>query len=394
MVRLGNCFTIIRNGASIKQIDGASGLPITRIETISKCEINRDKFGYANICDEEKYKDYFLHDDDILMSHINSEKHLGKCALYHKEKDEKIIHGMNLLMLRANKTVISPQYAVYYFETPFFKQQIVNITKKSVNQASFTVTALKEIEIPLLSYEKQNKIVKILDKLNEIINKRQQQLKKLDEFVKSRFIEMFGDPITNSYNLPIVPLGELSELITKGASPSWQGFSYTDDRTQTLFITSENVREGYIDLSFPKYIEDGFNDKQKRSVIHKGDFLINIVGASIGRAAQFNFDCKANMNQAAALVRINDKRIKDNYLLIYLNSEKAQRMYDLMKSDTGRANLSLKDISDLSILLPPIAQQEKFEKFFMQIDKSKLEIQKSLDKLEILKKSLMQQYFD
>ena len=182
---------------------------------------------------------------------------------------------------------------------------------------------------------------------------------------------MFGDPVTNSYNLPIVSLGELSELITKGASPSWQGFSYIDDRTQTLFITSENVREGYIDLSFPKYIEDGFNDKQKRSVIHKGDFLINIVGASIGRAAQFNFDCKANMNQAAALVRINDKRIKDNYLLIYLNSEKAQRMYDLMKSDTGRANLSLKDISDLSILLPPIAQQEKFEKFFTLTNKSK-----------------------
>lgn len=254
-------------------------------------------------------------------------------------------------------------------------------------------TQFSNIQICLPLIEKQNKIVAILDMINEIINKRQQQLKKLDELVKSRFIEMFGDPVTNSYNLPIVSLGELSELITKGASPSWQGFSYIDDRTQTLFITSENVREGYIDLSFPKYIEDGFNDKQKRSVIHKGDFLINIVGASIGRAAQFNLDCKANMNQAAALVRINDKRIKDNYLLIYLNSEKAQRMYDLMKSDTGRANLSLKDISDLSILLPPIAQQEKFEKFFTLTNKSKLEIKKSLDKLEILKKSLMQEYF-
>lgn len=254
-------------------------------------------------------------------------------------------------------------------------------------------TQFSNIQICLPLIEKQNKIVAILDMINEIINKRQQQLKKLDELVKSRFIEMFGDPVTNSYNLPIVSLGELSELITKGASPSWQGFSYIDDRTQTLFITSENVREGYIDLSFPKYIEDGFNDKQKRSVIHKGDFLINIVGASIGRAAQFNLDCKANMNQAAALVRINDKRIKDNYLLIYLNSEKAQRMYDLMKSDTGRANLSLKDISDLSILLPPIAQQEKFEKFFALTNKSKLEIKKSLDKLEILKKSLMQEYF-
>lgn len=280
---------------------------------------------------------------------------------------------------------------LYYYLVS--KKEEVNNRGRGVAQNNINLSMLKNIEIEMPNLEKQRKIANVLDKVNKIINKRQQQLKKFDELVKSRFIEMFGDPVTNSYNLPIVSLGELSELITKGASPSWQGFSYIDDRTQTLFITSENVREGYIDLSFPKYIEDGFNDKQKRSVIHKGDFLINIVGASIGRAAQFNLDCKANMNQAAALVRINDKRIKDNYLLIYLNSEKAQRMYDLMKSDTGRANLSLKDISDLSILLPPIAQQEKFEKFFTLTNKSKLEIQKSLDKLEILKKSLMQQYF-
>ena len=280
---------------------------------------------------------------------------------------------------------------LYYYLVS--KKEEVNNRGRGVAQNNINLSMLKNIEIEMPNLEKQRKIANVLDKVNKIINKRQQQLKKIDELVKSRFIEMFGDPVTNSYNLPIVSLGELSELITKGASPSWQGFSYIDDRTQTLFITSENVREGYIDLSFPKYIEDGFNDKQKRSVIHKGDFLINIVGASIGRAAQFNLDCKANMNQAAALVRINDKRIKDNYLLIYLNSEKAQRMYDLMKSDTGRANLSLKDISDLSILLPPIAQQEKFEKFFTLTNKSKLEIQKSLDKLEILKKSLMQQYF-
>ena len=127
-------------------------------------------------------------------------------------------------------------------------------------------------------------------------------------------------------------------------------FSYTKKgSSQTLFVTSENVREGYIDLSLPKYIEDGFNEKQKRSIIQKGDFLINIVGASIGRAAQFNLKCKANMNQAAALVRVNDKRIRDKYLLIYLNSDKAQMMYNSMKSDTGRANLSLQDIGNLSI---------------------------------------------
>ena len=170
----------------------------------------------------------------------------------------------------------------------------------------------------------------------------------------------------------MMTLGELSELITKGASPSWQGFSYTDDNSQTLFVTSENVREGYLDLSSPKYIEDGFNEKQKRSMIYKGDFLINIVGASIGRAAQFNLDCKANMNQAAALVRVNDDRIRDKYLLIYLNSEKAQHMYNSMKSDTGRANLSLQDINDLSIMIPPVDKQIEYELFVEQVDKSKV----------------------
>ena len=78
------------------------------------------------------------------------------------------------------------------------------------------------------------------------------------------------------------------------------------------------------------------------------------------------------MNQAAALVRIADQRIRDKYLTIYLNSEKAQQMYDSMKSDTGRANLSLQDIGNLKILLPPVEEQIDFESFVEQVDKSKV----------------------
>ena len=230
---------------------------------------------------------------------------------------------------------------------------------------------LNKLELDVPELTKQDKIADILSRLERVIEARKEELEELDGLIKARFVEMFGDPVTNPKGLPIVTLGELSELITKGASPSWQGFSYTDDSSQTIFVTSENVREGYIDLSLPKYIEDGFNEKQKRSVIHKGDFLINIVGASIGRAAQFNLDCKANMNQAAALVRVKDSRVRDKYLLTYLNSDRAQRMYDSMKSDTGRANLSLQDISDLLILLPNVEQQIEFETFVNQVDKSK-----------------------
>lgn len=252
---------------------------------------------------------------------------------------------------------------------------------------------VSSIEINLPSLEEQQRVVDNIEKISTIIALRKKEISILDDLIKARFVEMFGDPVSNPYKLPMVLLGELSELITKGASPSWQGFNYTDDPSQTLFLTSENVKNGYIDLSSPKYIEDKFNTKQKRSIVHKGDFLINIVGASIGRAAQFNLNCKANMNQAAALVRINDNRIRDKYLLTYLNSDKAQLMYDSMKSDTGRANLSLKDISELSILLPSIEEQLIFEKVVAQIDKSKATVQKALDETQLLFDSLMQQYF-
>ncbi len=293
-----------------------------------------------------------------------------------------------------DQSVIIPKYLEIWLRSPrsieYYKSKLRGTTarRRSIPEDDFL-----GMPVSVPSMEAQRIAVDLIARVQHVLLKRQQQLSTLDDLIKARFVEMFGDPVANPKNLEVASLGELSCLITKGASPSWQGFSYTEDPSQTLFVTSENVREGYIDLSNPKYIEDGFNEKQKRSVLQYGDFLINIVGASIGRAAQFLYERKANINQAAALVRLGDKRIRDKYLLIYLNSEKAQQMYNSMKSDTGRANLSLQDISNLSILIPPVTEQVEFELFVEQVDKSKSVIQKSLDETQLLFDSLMQKYF-
>ena len=278
----------------------------------------------------------------------------------------------------------------------FFMESYIDELRKQSIGGVIKYIKLKNLTdalIELPSIEVQRKIVNIISKSKEIVRRKENEFELLDELVRARFVEMFGDPIENTYSFPILKLGELSELITKGASPSWQGYSYTEDSTQTLFVTSENVREGYMDFSSIKYVEDAFNEKQKRSMIQKGDYLINIVGASIGRATQFNMDCKANMNQAAALVRIKDNTISDNYLLYYLNSDKAQMMYNSMKSDTGRANLSLQDIANLEILVPDLTLQVKFSSFVQEVDKSRSRIQKSLEASQELFDSLMQEYF-
>ena len=214
MARISDAFALIRNGANIKQGLDDSGYPITRIETIANRTIDRSKMGYAGITDISKYSDYVLQDGDILMSHINSETHLGKVAHYEKQADETIIHGMNLLCLRPRKEMIDSRFAFYYLSSDAFLRQIPRITKKSVNQASFNVAALKELTMPILPMAEQYAIVGNLDKVNELIALRKEQLAKLDQLVKSRFIELFGDLKTNPHNWQCLSLLNVAEIDT------------------------------------------------------------------------------------------------------------------------------------------------------------------------------------
>lgn len=149
----------IRNGVNIKQYANASGFPITRIETIATGVLNREKMGYANITDKAKYVTYQLHNGDILMSHINSHKYVGKCALCTDiAEDEFIIHGMNLLRIITND-LIDSHFLFQYFHTASFKQSIEPYITDAVNQSSINITNLSSIPIPVPSKEEQQRIV-------------------------------------------------------------------------------------------------------------------------------------------------------------------------------------------------------------------------------------------
>ncbi|EKD81293.1 MAG: type I restriction-modification system specificity subunit, partial [uncultured bacterium] len=193
-VELIDAVEFIRNGASIKQTDGAKGLPITRIETIWNSEIDSNRFGYADIFEESLggYADYLLNPGDLLISHINSLKHLGKTAIY-KGLPAKVIHGMNLLSLRPKKDFLDSSYAYFYFNSGFFKAYVTRIANQSVNQASFSAGNLKSIKIPLPPLPIQKKIAAVLEKADELRRKREEQIKRLDDLLQATFLDMFGD---------------------------------------------------------------------------------------------------------------------------------------------------------------------------------------------------------
>ena len=384
MAKLGECFSVIRNGASIRQTDGAGGFPITRIETIADRTINREKFGYAGIYDLAQYRDYILQDGDILMSHINSEKHLGKVALYSKQDDEQIIHGMNLLMLRADTQKVIPEYAKYYFESQKFLRQIGRITKKSVNQASFTVTALKELEIPLASIIVQRDISEKLKKVDWLVSLRKQQIAKLDELVKARFVEMFGD-ISNDKK---VLMEEVCKIITDGTH---QPPKFVLSGIPFLFVSNIVTNEIHYDAE--KFIsEETYNELIKRTPIEVGDILLSTVG-SYGHPAIVRKNKPFCFQRHIAYLKPNSSVINGEYLRCAILSADVQRQIDERVKGIAQKTLNLSEIRKIQIPLPPLSLQNQFAAFVERVNQQKQTVQQSLEKLELMKKALMQEYF-
>lgn len=181
---------------------------------------------------------------------------------------------------------------------------------------------------------------------------------------------------------------EITTKITKGQSPKWQGFDY--QQAGILFVTSENIQNGYIDIFKPKYLPLEFNNKIKNSQLKKGDILINIVGASIGRCAIFNIDVEcANTNQAVCVFRPNAEN-DSMFLSLYLQSETTQNRLFRSQVETARANLSLGDFRKFKFVIPKKEEQINIAN---RINQFNIEIEKQVERinvLERLKKSLMQ----
>lgn len=381
-----DCFYEIRNGANIKQgiVDG--GFPITRIETISNDKFNRERMGYAGIDDLEKYAAFVLDDDDLLMSHINSVQYLGRTVLYKKDKDESIIHGMNLLRLRPNKEIINPAYIRYYFSSRKFRDSIAKITKKSVNQASFTVADLKKIVIDLPDLQRQENIANILSRLEIVKEFRNYQLEELDHLVKSRFVEMFGDPVSNPFNWrkdKLSHIGNLGRGVSKHRprnAPELLGGQYP--LIQTGDVANADL---YITEYKSTYSELGL----KQSKLWKKGTLCITIAANIAKTSILSFDACFPDSVVGFAPNENTNNIFMHYWFAFF-----QQLLESQAPESAQKNINLKILSDLNVIVPPKEEQDQFEVFVHCVDKLKCEVRKSLNEVEKLFDSLMQECFE
>jgi len=378
--KLKDISEFIRNGVTIKQdISSKEGIPITRIETISKGTIDFNKLGYANIFKIEKYKEWLLKKGDILISHINSEKHLGKSAIY-LDNNYDIIHGMNLLCIRVIDKKVFPEYLQLFFKTNQYKKQIKKITKKSVNQASFSVNDFKEILITVPDLNIQEKIIKKIKVLEKILENNKLKLDYLSELTKSLFTRMFGDIKSNDKNWKIYKFSEKLK-ISSGGTPSKANKIYWENGTIS-WIGSNMCNDEIITKNDGKFItEEGLKNSSAK-IYKMNTVIVALVGATIGKTGLLKFETSTNQNIAALEIKNMDYSPE---FLFFLLQNLYYKFTELGGDTFKMANLSF--IKNLPLISPPIELQNKFTERVEKIEKLKFTIWKIISKVyKILKK--------
>lgn len=249
----------------------------------------------------------------------------------------------------------------------------------------------KEIKLPAISIQKEIAIK--LNKIDNAIALGRSQLENLNLLVKSRFIEMFGDLVHNSNGLEENCLCELADIvsgITKGRKTKETEF------VEVPYMAVSNVKDGYIDWTTVKTILATKSEIEQYR-LQPNDILMTEGGDpdKLGRGSIIKTPLENCIHQNHIFrVRLNQKVVSPVYFSYFLKNPKAKRYFlNCAKQTTGIASINMTQLKSLPVIVPPLSLQNQFADFVAQVDKSKLAVQQSLNELETLKKSLMQQYF-
>ena len=265
----------------------------------------------------------------------------------------------------------------------------VSTIVNGATRQKLTQSAMVEIKIFLPPLETQKQIAAQLDKCTSIITKHKQMLEKYDTLIKSRFIEMFGDPVQNPMNWEVSELGDQCTEVRYGTSkPAVENGKYP-------YLRMNNITyDGHLDLSNLKHIDIDDEELPKCSV-RKGDVLFNRTNSIdlCGKTCLFNLDDVMVIAGYIIRVRLNEK-LNPQYVTTFFNTKTIKKLLrEMAKGAVNQANINAQEMQAIRIPLPPIDLQNDFASFVQQIDKSKFVVQKSLEKTETLYKSLMQEYF-
>lgn len=388
MAKLGEVCDILNGYAFKSNQYTTSGVRIIRISNVQKGYIE-DKSPVYYPCDDENVKKYELKQNDLLISLTGN---VGRTALL----EEKFLPAalnqrVSCVRLKEPDKVLKT-YLFHLLNSDYFEQQCMKAAE-GVAQKNLSPKWLFEYKIPIYSIERQKEISNTLDKIDLLIILRKQQLAKLDELVKAQFVEMFGDVLLNSMQWPEKTLENMANIvsgITKGRKTA------EADLQEVPYMAVSNVKDGYIDWTTVKTILATRQEIEQYRLM-PDDILMTEGGDpdKVGRGAIIKVPLKNSIHQNHIFrVRLDEQEILPSFFAEYLRHQKAKRYFlGCAKQTTGIASINMRQLRALPTLVPPLSLQKQFAAFVERVDQQKQTVQQSLEKLELMKKALMQEYF-
>ena len=354
--RLGDIATYI-NGYAFKPEDrGSTGLPIIRIQDLTG---NAYDLGFYDGKYPEKIE---INDGDVLISWSAS---LG---VYIWNRGKGLLN-QHIFKVVFDKCEVNKQYFVFAVKYKLKEMELKThgATMKHIVKKDFDNTV-----IPFPTVEKQADIAYILSKIESIVEFRQQELQQLDDLIKARFVEMFGDMYLNSKGWPEAKLESMADVvsgITKGRKTK------AEDLTEVPYMAVSNVKDGYIDWTTVKTIEATQQEIEQYRLL-ADDVLMTEGGDpdKVGRGAIIKEPLENCIHQNHIFrVRLDESMILPEFFAEYLQHQRSKRYFlGCAKQTTGIASINMKQLRALPVLMPPLPKQEEFVLFKAQVNKSKL----------------------
>ena len=372
---LGDLLSRCANGLTY-DVSITSGIPVTRIETISTGEINYAKVGY--IPNESGYEIFRMQKGDILYSHINSLSQIGKVAYY--KGDKEIYHGMNLLLLRANES-LDKQYLYYMLLTDHMRQMAQVIAKPAVNQASISTSDLKRVKIAVPPLAEQRKIAEVLGVWDEAIEKQARLIEKLALRKRALMQRLLS-----------------AKLRLPGFSEPWKIHKLQDlftERNETnrtdLPLLSITGDRGVILQTESEKRDTSNDDKSKYKRIAKGDIGYNTMRMWQGRSALSGLE--GIVSPAYTIVVPNTTDVDGYYMSVLFKQPRL--VYDFWTHSQGLVgdtlNCKYRDFGQVHICCPPLAEQKAITEVLTTADREIELAKEKLERLRRQKRGLMQQ---
>ncbi len=333
----------------------------------------------------KKLKCTQVYSGDILVSRLPEP--VGRACII-PEKEESMITAVDCTICRPDESIVSKEYLCYFMRSNAYYTRLLSgitgTTRKRISRKN-----LGNIELDIPSKKEQKKVVKQLDYLVKVVDLRKQELVALDNLIKARFVEMFGNIYNNRLGFDVVTLQDVSTMIKDGTH---QTPTYTTDvENGYKFLSSKDVTTGKVDWSHLKYIPEKLHrELYTRISPRKGDILLAKNGTT-GIAAIVDRDEVFDIYVSLALIR--PYGVDATYLWAAINAAETKQQFDASLKGIGVPNLHLNEIKKARIILPPIELQNQFAAFVRQVDKSKVAVKKALDETQLLFDSLMQKYF-